>query len=89
MHQLNIPVVRAFVDADQGGNPAGVVLNADQYDQVTRQRIATNVGLSETAFVSASPVADLNWNFLRPFGRSPSVVTRPSPPFLTWLNKGC
>ena len=66
MPQLPIPVVQAFVDADKGGNPAGIVLNADQYDQATKQTIATNVGLSETAFVSSSSVADYKLEFFTP-----------------------
>lgn len=66
MPPLTIPIVRAFVDNNQGGNPAGVVLNADQYDQTTKQRIATGVGLSETAFVSSSSVADFKLEFFTP-----------------------
>lgn len=66
MSQLIIPVIQAFVDTGQGGNPAGVVLNADAYDRTTRQRIAAQVGLSETAFVSASSVADYKLEFFTP-----------------------
>ena len=66
MSLLTIPVIQAFVDADRGGNPAGVVLNADGYDRATRQRIAARVGLSETAFVSASSVADYKLEFFTP-----------------------
>ena len=40
-----------------GGNPAGVVLDADDLDDATRQRIAAAVGYSETAFVDR-PGAD-------------------------------
>ncbi|MBD2703075.1 PhzF family phenazine biosynthesis protein [Spirosoma sp. BT702] len=66
MPRLTIPVVQAFVDAGRGGNPAGVVLNADAFDPATRQRIATRVSLSETAFVSASIVADFKLEFFTP-----------------------
>lgn len=66
MPKLIIPVVQAFVDADKGGNSAGVVLNADRYNQATKQTIATNVGLSETAFVSTSLVADFKLEFFTP-----------------------
>jgi len=40
-----------------GGNPAGVVLDADDLDDASRQRIAAAVGYSETAFVDR-PGAD-------------------------------
>lgn len=41
----------AFTSDPAGGNPAGVVLDADDLDDVTMQRIAADVGYSETAFV--------------------------------------
>jgi PhzF family phenazine biosynthesis protein len=41
----------AFADAGRGGNPAGVVLDADDLDDAARLRIAAEVGYSETAFV--------------------------------------
>jgi PhzF family phenazine biosynthesis protein len=66
MQSVTIPIVNAFVDGDQGGNPAGIVLNAERFDQVARQAIATQVGLSETAFVSASSIADIKLTFFTP-----------------------
>ncbi|WP_420150507.1 PhzF family phenazine biosynthesis protein [Spirosoma sp.] len=66
MSQLTIPVIQAFVDSGRGGNPAAVVLNADSYDRSTRQTIAAQVGLSETAFLSASSVADYKLEFFTP-----------------------
>ncbi|RAJ92461.1 PhzF family phenazine biosynthesis protein [Larkinella arboricola] len=66
MQTVTISVVTAFVDGGTGGNPAGIVLDADRFDQATKQRIATRVGLSETAFVSASAVADFNLEFFTP-----------------------
>jgi PhzF family phenazine biosynthesis protein len=41
----------AFPDGPGGGNPAGVVLEADDLDDAARQEIAAAVGYSETAFV--------------------------------------
>lgn len=61
-----VPIVNAFVDGDSGGNPAGVVLNADQYTQDEKQRIAAAVKLSETAFVSQSSIADFKLEFFTP-----------------------
>lgn len=41
----------AFAAAPDGGNPAGVVLDAQGLDDAAMQRIATDVGYSETAFL--------------------------------------
>jgi len=41
----------AFAAAPEGGNPAGVVLDASRLDDASMQRIAAEVGYSETAFV--------------------------------------
>ena len=63
-HTVNI--VKAFVDGEQGGNPAGVVLDADDLSSPEKLRIAQLVGLSETAFVSRSAVADIKLEFFTP-----------------------
>lgn len=41
----------AFTSDPAGGNPAGVVLDADDLDEARMQQIAAEVGYSETAFV--------------------------------------
>ncbi len=41
----------AFSSDPAGGNPAGVVLDADDLDEAGMQKIAAEVGYSETAFV--------------------------------------
>ncbi|MBC7723448.1 MAG: PhzF family phenazine biosynthesis protein [Burkholderiaceae bacterium] len=46
----------AFAAAPGGGNPAGVVLGADLLDDERMQRIATDVGYAESAFVTESVV---------------------------------
>jgi PhzF family phenazine biosynthesis protein len=43
----------AFTDVPDGGNPAGVVLDAHTLDAAQMQAIATDVGYSETAFLTA------------------------------------
>lgn len=67
-HTVNI--VNAFVDGAQGehygGNPAGVVLDADALSPAEKLRIAQLVGLSETAFVSRSQVAGVKLEFFTP-----------------------
>ena len=64
--KIEVPIVNAFIDEDAGGNPAGVVLNAEQFSQIQKHRIAAAVGLSETAFVSSSSSADFKLEFFTP-----------------------
>ena len=45
----------AFTLDGGGGNPAGVVLDATDLDEAEMQRIAADVGYSETAFLRARP----------------------------------
>jgi PhzF family phenazine biosynthesis protein len=58
-----IQVINAFVDNGQGGNPAGVVLNADNLSNEQKLAITKKVGLSETAFVSQSLTSDFKLDF--------------------------
>jgi PhzF family phenazine biosynthesis protein len=51
-NKINVYCVNSFTHQDKGGNPAGVVLDADALTQQQMQNIATQVGYSETAFVS-------------------------------------
>ena len=59
-------IVNGFVLDGAGGNPAGVVLDADSLSEQDMQRIARDVGLSETAFVSGSDVAGFKFDFFTP-----------------------
>jgi len=43
----------AFTEAGAGGNPAGIVLDAQDLDDAARLAVAAEVGYSETAFVDA------------------------------------
>lgn len=56
----------SFPKGDIGGNPAGVVLDADLLSDAEMQEIATEVNYSETAFVSNSTVADFKVRFFTP-----------------------
>jgi phenazine biosynthesis protein PhzF family len=58
--------VTAFSDDINGGNPAGVVLNADSFTESKMLRIAQEVGFSETAFVMNSDLADYRVRFFTP-----------------------
>jgi PhzF family phenazine biosynthesis protein len=44
----------AFTDTPDGGNPAGIVLDASGLDAPTMQAIAAEVGYSETAFLTSA-----------------------------------
>ncbi|WP_313756672.1 PhzF family phenazine biosynthesis protein [Tissierella sp.] len=50
--EINIYQVDAFSDKTFGGNPAGVVLDAEYLTEDTMQNIAKEMNLSETAFVT-------------------------------------
>ena len=65
MH-IEVLIVNAFIDGATGGNPAGVVVNANALTEAQKQKVAQQVGLSETAFVSASDVATIKLEFFTP-----------------------
>lgn len=54
------------MDGDSGGNPAGVVIDANHLSSAQKRAVAAQVGLSETAFVSRSSVATLKLEFFTP-----------------------
>lgn len=66
MGMVDVHIVNAFVAGGTGGNPAGVVLNADDLSAEAKQAVAARVGLSETAFVSKSEVAGFKLEFFTP-----------------------
>lgn len=64
-------IINAFTHSGAGGNPAGVVLNADNLTRDEKQSIARDAGLSETAFVSKSTIADFKLEFFTPTKQIP------------------
>lgn len=68
---IEVQIVNAFVDNGEGGNPAGVVLEAHAYSTEQKQRIAALAGLSETAFISPSECADFKLEFFTPTRQIP------------------
>ncbi len=58
--------VRAFTANGKHGNPAGVVLDADELSTEQRQAIAAGAGFSETAFVGMSEKATRSVTFFTP-----------------------
>lgn len=63
---MQVYTLNAFSKTPQGGNPAGVVLVADNLSDNDMQHIATKIGLSETAFVSRSTMASYRVRFFTP-----------------------
>ncbi|ASP40213.1 phenazine biosynthesis protein [Bacterioplanes sanyensis] len=66
---IDVTIMQALVDPASpqgGGNPAGVVMDADALTAAQKQAIAAQVGLSETAFVSRSERADFTLEFFTP-----------------------
>jgi trans-2,3-dihydro-3-hydroxyanthranilate isomerase len=59
-------LIDAFTDKRFEGNPAGVVLDADSLTKEEKQKIASEIHASETAFVSKSTVADYKVEFFTP-----------------------
>lgn len=51
---MNIERIAAFCDGETGGNPAGVVVGDSLPDVATMQRVAAEVGYSETAFAAST-----------------------------------
>ena len=58
--------LNAFAKESGGGNPAGVVLEADHLSDEQMLIIADEIGFSETAFVTKSNTADVRVRFFTP-----------------------
>jgi PhzF family phenazine biosynthesis protein len=58
--------INSFAKTAEGGNPAGVVLDADKLSEKEMRRIAGIIGFSETAFVMQSDCADFRVRFFTP-----------------------
>ena len=64
--EIRIKQVDAFTGIHFGGNPAGVVTDAAGLSDELKQKIAREMNLSETAFVSPSKAADFKVQFFTP-----------------------
>lgn len=63
---ITVQIINAFTENNEGGNPAGVVLNNEDLSKKNKLQIAKKVGLSDTAFVSLSQIADFKLEFFTP-----------------------
>lgn len=59
-------IINGFVSHGEGGNPAGVVFEADHLSETQMLQVAAKIGLSETAFVSDSDEAGFKLDFFTP-----------------------
>jgi len=64
--KIIVKIVNAFVDNEKGGNPAGIVRDADNLSTDEKLAVASKVGLSETAFISSSKKAAFKLEFFTP-----------------------
>ncbi|MGF1741913.1 PhzF family phenazine biosynthesis protein [Vibrio profundum] len=60
---VDVILVDAFTANGEGGNPAGVVFNADNLPDAQKLDIARSVGYSETVFISSDDEADFATSF--------------------------
>jgi len=68
MVSIEVTLVNSFSTNGQGGNPAGVVFNADKLSDAQKLKIAQAVGYSETAFVASDDKADYEVSFFTTTG---------------------
>ncbi|SON56726.1 Phenazine biosynthesis protein PhzF like [Hartmannibacter diazotrophicus] len=67
--EVTLHVVAAFTRGEDGGNLAGVVLDADGLAETHMQAIAADAGYSETVFVSRLTAAGARLDFFTPTRR--------------------
>jgi len=69
--ELEALKVDVFTDEPLAGNPAAVVLGADQLDEMQMHRIATEMALKSTAFIIRSRKADAKIRYFTPLSEEP------------------
>ncbi|MCJ7489145.1 MAG: PhzF family phenazine biosynthesis isomerase, partial [Thermoplasmata archaeon] len=71
MPDLDVLKVDAFTREPLAGNPAAVVLDADQLDEMQMQRVAVEMAVKSTAFVMRSKKADVRLRYFTPMSEEP------------------
>lgn len=64
--KIKVHTLNSFAKTKNGGNPAGVVLEADDLTEDRMNKVAHKVGFSETAFVQKSEKAHFKVRFFTP-----------------------
>jgi trans-2,3-dihydro-3-hydroxyanthranilate isomerase len=65
-HTLDLIQVDAFTDTPFGGNPAAVLLDADHVSEKMMRKIAREMNVRETVFISKSRTADFKFRYMTP-----------------------
>lgn len=81
--------LNSFAKGLGGGNPAGVVLNADELSENDMKKAAGIIGFSETAFVMKSGLADYKVRFFTPYEEVDLCGHATIATFSTLLSQGC
>ncbi len=68
LKKVHIHQVDAFTSEKFGGNPAGVVLDAEKLDEAMMRKIARELNLSETAFILPSQKGHFRLRYFTPTG---------------------
>ena len=68
LKKVHVHQVDAFTSEKFGGNPAGVVLDADELEDLTMRKIARELNLSETAFILRSKNSGFQMRYFTPTG---------------------
>ena len=71
MLELDVMKVDVFTNEPLAGNPAGVVLGADDLDEMQMHRVAVEMALRSTAFVLRSKKADVKLRYFTPVSEEP------------------
>ncbi|HCW72794.1 MAG TPA: PhzF family phenazine biosynthesis protein [Clostridiaceae bacterium] len=66
MMKIKVYQLNSFARVSGGGNPAAVVLDAENLTEKMMQETARKIGLSETAFVMGSKIADYKIRYFTP-----------------------
>ena len=64
--KVTVVLVKSFTKDKSAGNPAGIVLDAEDLTDEQMQQIAKELGFAETAFVLPSDKADFRVRFFAP-----------------------
>ena len=64
--KIKVYTLNSFAKTKNGGNPAGVVLEADNLTEDHMNKVANKVGFSETAFIQKSDKAHFKVRFFTP-----------------------
>lgn len=72
LKKIHVHQVDTFTSEKFGGNPAGVVLDAEELDETMMRKIARELNLSETAFILPSQKGHFRLRYFTPTGHEVS-----------------